>query len=315
MRKLFLIKDHELFQGEKYLSSNKDYFEGWYFKNTSNKISISFIPGININKDNKCAFIQVITNDKSYYVDYDIKKFEYNDNPFYIRIGNNYFSTKYIKIDINHSNLKIKGNLKYSNSINIKTSNFSPNIMGIFSYVPFMECNHAIISMKNNINGSIIINDRKINFNNGIGYIEKDWGYSFPDSYIWLQGNNFSSNSNVAFMMSIANIPFKIFNFRGLICSLIIDNYEYRFATYNGSKILKYNIDNNKIDITIKKSDYYLEVTGNLDKGNSLKAPVNGSMEKDIIESISSIIKITLRKDSKILFSDSSNNCGLEIVK
>lgn len=315
MNRLFLIKNHCVFQGEEYLELNKDYFEGWYFKNTSNKISISFIPGININKDNKCAFIQVITDNESYYVDYDIKKFEYNDNPFYIRIGNNYFSTKYIKIDINHSNLRIKGNLKYSNSINIKTSNFSPNIMGIFSYVPFMECNHAIISMKNNINGSIIINDRKINFNNGIGYIEKDWGYSFPNSYIWIQGNNFSSNSNVAFMMSIANIPFKVFNFRGLICSLIIDNYEYRFATYNGSKILKYNINNNNVDILLNKGKYYLEINGNLDSGNKLKAPVNGSMDRDIIESISSIIKVTLRKDSEILFSDSSNNCGLEIVK
>lgn len=317
MKRLFLIKNPCVFQGEKYLELNKDYFEGWYFKNTNNKISISFIPGININKSKRYAFIQVITDNSSYYVDYDIKEFEYGYDPFYIRIGNNYFSKDSIKVDISCDNLTIKGELNYSDSININTSNSSPNIMGIFSYVPFMECNHAVISMKNKINGSINISGKEFIFKDGYGYgyIEKDWGYSFPDSYIWLQGNNFSSNSKVAFMMSIANIPFKIFNFRGLICSLIIDNYEYRFATYNGSKILKYNIDNNKIDITIKKGNYYLDVTGNLDKGNSLKAPVNGSMEKDIIESISSIIKVTLRKDNEILFSDSSNNCGLEIVK
>lgn len=50
--------------------------------------------------------------------------------------------------------------------------------MGPFSYIPFMECNHSILSMKSSANGLININDKEIKFNNGIGYIEKDWGYS-----------------------------------------------------------------------------------------------------------------------------------------
>lgn len=32
MKKMYLIKRPELFQGEKYLKLNKQYFEGWYFK-------------------------------------------------------------------------------------------------------------------------------------------------------------------------------------------------------------------------------------------------------------------------------------------
>ena len=53
MKKLLLMKNPELFQGEKYLKENKKYFEGWYFKNTNNKYSISFIPGINIDAKEK----------------------------------------------------------------------------------------------------------------------------------------------------------------------------------------------------------------------------------------------------------------------
>lgn len=79
--------------------------------------------------------------------------------------------------------------------------------MGPFSYVPFMECNHVILSMKNNANGHININDNMLNFDNGIGYIEKDWGCSFPKKYIWCQGNNFQ-NPTTSFMLSIADIPF-----------------------------------------------------------------------------------------------------------
>lgn len=315
MEKLFLIKNPCVFQGEKQIDTNKDYFEGWYFKNTNDKEAISFIPGININKEDKKAFIQVITNDTSYYVDYNINEFKFSNEPFYVKLGNSYFSKDRIYIDIkdNKQDLVIYGEIRYSNSKNIDTSRLSPNIMGPFAYVPFMECNHAILSMRNNTSGLININGKELNFDDGVGYIEKDWGCSFPKSYIWCQGNNFK-NSKVAFMISIANIPFKVFNFRGLICSLIIDNQEYRFATYNGAKIIKCDIDNDSLDIIVKKGHYYLEVESKYKEGLKLRAPVKGKMEKDIIESISSVITVTLKENEKIIFSDTSKNCGLEIV-
>lgn len=316
MRKLFLIKNPEVFQGEKYLESDKDYFEGWYFKNTSGNIGISFIPGISISKKERKAFIQVITNESSYYVDYDINDFKFGNNPFYVSIGNSYFSKDRIHIDIRNDkqNLSVYGDLDYTDSKNIDTSEISPNIMGIFSYVPFMECNHAVISMKHSIEGTISINDREIVFNKGIGYIEKDWGISFPSNYIWCQGNNFSDDS-VSFMLSIADIPFKIFSFRGLICSLIIDNHEYRFATYNGAKIVKYDINGNMISIVLKKGDYLLEVSAKYEDGFRLSAPVNGNMSRDIVESISSDININLKNKKRSIFSDRSSNCGLEVVR
>lgn len=182
MKRMLLMKNPELFQGEKYLSTNKNYFEGWYFKNSSDNGSIAFIPGININNSEKKAFIQIITNTNSYYVNYDINEFEYGFDPFYVRIGKNLFSKYGVHIDIedNKQNLIVYGDVKYSNIKNITTNDLYPNIMGPFSYIPFMECNHAILSMKSDATGFVNINDNKINFNEDIGYIEKDWGYSFP---------------------------------------------------------------------------------------------------------------------------------------
>lgn len=312
---LFKIKNPELFQGEKYLNNKKDYFEGWYFKNISIDNGISFIPGISINNGKKCCFIQIITNDKSYYVNYDISDFKYGDEPFYIKIEKNYFSKDKLHIDIKgrEQDLIIYGDINYFDSINIDTSSFSPNVMGPFSYIPFMECNHAILSMKCNITGYININNKKISFNNGIGYIEKDYGCSFPNKYIWIQGNNFD-NENVSFMCSIANIPFLLFNFRGLICSLIIDGCEYRFATYNNSKIIKYGVNDDKINITLKKGDYFLYIEAIDCDGLKLVAPVKGEMNRDIKESISAVIKIELRKKDKIIYSGTSKNCGFEVV-
>lgn len=316
MNRLFLMQNPELFQGSQYLNKNKDYFEGWYFKNSNGKDTISFIPGINISNKDKQAFIQVITNNSSYFIPYNINEFECNISPFYIKIGNNFFSKEKVHIDLkdDKKNISIHGNINYSNSRNINTNILNPNIMGPFSYVPFMECNHAILSMKNNVYGSISINNTKLNFNQGLGYIEKDWGCSFPKSYIWCQGNNFQK-SNASFMISIADIPFKLFNFRGIICALIIDNKEFKFTTYNNSKIIKYDINNNLINITLKQNNYSLILETEYNIGHKLSAPVRGKMEKDILESISSSITITLKKGNKLVFCDTSTNCGLEIVQ
>lgn len=315
MNKLFLIKNPELFQGEKRVKTNNNYFEGWYFKNTNNKKGISFIPGININEQEKKAFIQIITNDSSYFVNYNIEDFKYNSKPFYIKIGNNFFSKNKIHIDIKDKtqNLIIFGDIRYTESQNINTNFLNPNIMGPFSYIPFMECNHAILNMKTIANGFININNNKIKFENSIGYMEKDWGSSFPKSYIWCQGNNFKK-SNASFMISIANIPFKNFHFKGIICDLIINNKEYKFTTYNNAKIVEYYVDSNFLNIILKKGHYYLNINSKYNTGSKLLAPVKGKMEKDIFESISATISVTLRKEDVVIFSDISTNCGLEIV-
>jgi len=316
MKKSFLIKNPELFQGEKYLKTNKNYFEGWYFKNINNKYGISFIPGISINKQERKAFIQVITNDSSYYVNYDIEQFNYSHFPFYIKIGNNFFSKDKIHIDIKDKSQKIKihGDINYSDSQNINTGLLNPNIMGPFSYISFMECNHAILSMKNKAQGYIYINGNKLNFTDGIGYIEKDWGYSFPNSYLWCQGNNFQK-STASFMLSIADIPFKIFHFKGIICALMVNDEEYNFTTYNNTKLIKYEIEDNLLNIVLKKDNYCLHIKSQYNSGFKLAAPVKGKMEKDILESISESISVILKKDNNIIFSDTSTNCGLEIVK
>lgn len=316
MNKLLLIKNAELFQGEKDLNKKKNYFEGWYFKNINNQRGISFIPGINIDDTGAKAFIQIITNNNSYFIDYNIKDFKFNYNPFYIRIGDNIFSKENININIEDASqkLKIYGNIKYSDSKNINTNIFVPNIMGPFSYIPFMECNHAIINMENTINGDININDEIIHFNNNKGYIEKDWGCSFPKSYIWGQGNNFKK-TNSSFMFSIADIPLKLFTFKGFICVLLIGNKEFKFTTYNNAKLVECEIKEDSFNITFEKNLYLLNIKSEYDKGLKLAAPVKGKMTKDIFESISTSITVTLKKGEEIIFSDTSNMCGLEIVQ
>lgn len=69
-----------------------------------------------------------------------------------------------------------------------------------------METNHGVLSLDHKVNGSITINGEAREFMDGRGYIEKDWGESFPSSWIWMQSNGFSE-VGASFMLSIAVIP------------------------------------------------------------------------------------------------------------
>ena len=315
MNKHLLIKDPELFQGEKQFKRNKNYFEGWYYKNTSQHDCISFIPGICINGLQKHAFIQIITDKTSYYIKYDIHDFYFDPNNFYIKIKNNIFTKDEIFINIidNKQQLSIHGHITYHHIQNIKTSLMKPNIMGPFSYFSFLKCHHAIITMKSIINGKIQFLDQTLMFQNDCGYIEKDWGSSFPQTYIWCQGNHFSKK-NVSFMVSIADVPFPFFTLKGIICVLIIDNKEYRMTTYQHVKLSHYLITKNSIDIILLQGDYQLHIKAHSHQGLELMAPNQGKMEKRIYESLLAKVKVTLKKGQEIIFDDISTRGGLEIV-
>ena len=185
--------------------------------------------------------------------------------------------------------------------------------MGPFSYVPFMECNHEIISLFNNLQGNLKIDNDKYILDNGIGYIEKDFGVSFPSKYIWIQANNFKKN-NSCISLSIATIPFNLINFKGFICILLVNGKEYRFATYNNSKIREFEVRENKIFVKIKRKDMLLEVLIDRSNGNKLIAPVNGIMNRKIKESIDSKVNVKLYKSDKLIFEDNSKNGGVEVV-
>lgn len=246
---------------------------------------------------------------------YSFQDFSFSNSPFFIKIANNSFSLDEINIDIDDSfhMLNIKGNIHFSNHTSIASNFFAPNIMGPFSYFPSMECNHAVLSMNSNVSGSLHFNDNLINFDNGVAYIEKDWGTSFPKSYIWCQSNEFLAFP-ANFMLSIAKIPLGVFNFTGIISDISFENKEYKFTTYYGAKLKKYDVNNNSISIEIQQGNKTLSVSSLSENSNFLFAPSKGKMKREILESISSKINVQIKEKDKILFSNSGFNSGLEIV-
>jgi tocopherol cyclase len=311
-------KHPEMFQGN---IKRKQYFEGWYFKMVSEDGSsiLSVIPGISLSASglDQHAFIQVIdgkTAQTSYY-SFPIEEFFFSREEFAIRIGNNYFSSKKIILDLKDENSILQGEVHFANRVELPNRKMlNPGIMGWYRFVPFMQCYHGVVSLNHDLEGGLLVNNNAINFNKGKGYIEKDWGSSMPSAWIWMQSNNFTDKS-ASFMLSVATIPWLGGTFTGFLGFFSQDSTIFRFATYTHArlKILNHGTDSLSIHIRDKKYSYNIEAI----RSNSglLKAPVNGSMDRRIPESIDARLKLSIMDhQGNLLFSDSTSIAGLEMV-
>ena len=306
----------KVFQGN---LNKKNYFEGWYFKHVSHDLGNvwSFIPGISLTENDPHVFIQVINGitGKAEYLTYDLNEFTWDKNRLYLKIGNSVFTEKHIELSIQNENLNITGRLVYSNNINFPTTFLSPGIMGWYSFVPFMECKHGVVSVNHDITGSLLINNDEINFDKGKGYIEKDWGTSFPEAWLWVQANNFK-NHNSSLSFSVAKIPWLGKFFIGFIAFLYYENRFLLFSTYNNSEITEINHSAGTIDLVLKNRENQLRIAVLKSTFGELRAPVSGDMSRRIKESIDSEVNLSLfDKNNNLLYTDSSRRAGLECVE
>lgn len=303
----------ERFQG---WGKNNSYFEGWYFKlvNQSGTETLAIIPGIAMDeKGNKQAFIQVLDGKRktAQYHKFPIETFTASKNAFQISIRNNFFSSDTIKLDLEN----LQGTLQFKGNVPWPKYFFSPGIMGPYSFIPFMECYHGIVSMDHRIEGDLMLNGNSIEFTSGRGYLEKDWGQSFPSSYIWMQSNHFKEEG-VSLKCSVAKIPWMGNSFVGFIAGFWWKNKLIRFTTYNQSKLIKTFANLEHVIIVMINRKYQLEIVAERDAPTALASPILGLMDGRIEETMHAKLHVTLveRKSGKILFDDTGMFSGLEVA-
>jgi hypothetical protein len=282
--------------------------------------AFAIIPGVSLTKDSEKshAFIMVMDSRQKelFYFKFPIKQFWASSDEFKIKIGPNYFSTHKVCLNLNDGIKKINGQLNFQNIIPWPVKLLSPGVMGWYSFIPGMECYHGVLSFDHNILGSLTVNEIEINFDNGKGYMEKDWGTSMPSSWIWMQTNHFQEDG-VSLFGSVANIPWIRKYFTGYIFGFLYGGHLYRFTSYTGAKIRELNVSDEKIKIIIEDKNYQLLIQASREEGVDLPAPSLGEMTAKVNESLKSRIYVELsgiKKDYDIIYSDVGRNAGLEFV-
>lgn len=292
------------------------YFEGWYFKliNETEDQRLAIIPGV-ILGENGHAFIQILNgvSGHSTYHTFPMADFWSSKERFELRIANSYFTNDRIALDLKDEQGLASGELRFDVLKPWPVRWFSPGIMGWYAWVPRMECYHGVLSFDHQIDGEILIDNVRYDFNGGRGYIEKDWGQSFPSAWVWYQTNHFDA-PGTSLTASVAIIPWLKSSFRGFIVGFWHQEVLYRFATYTGAKIEHLAIGDHAIDWVISDSKFRLEMHAQQAAGGVLLGPTKIEMGKRVDETLSATIDVRLsHKAGTLIYQGTGNYGGLEV--
>jgi tocopherol cyclase len=317
INKLLSIWRPEAFHGA---PRNGNYFEGWFYKlvDAGRRRVLAVIPGVFFGKDPAVshAFVQILdgTNHVSTYHRYPVSEFQASIKSFRIAVGPNRFEKGFMELDIQSPDRSVKGRLDFLSPTGWRTRPWSPGVMGWFAFVPFMECNHGVISMDHEIRGTLSMDGRSVSFEGGRGYIEKDWGRSFPSDYVWMQSNHFGQ-AGTGLMVSVARIPWLGGAFRGFIIGLAANGRLFRFATYTGALVRRLHVTDRTVEIDVSDRRHRLVIRAFRAYAGLLHAPYSSSMVSRIAESLASRVEVRLSlcQGGADLFRDVGDPAGMEV--
>ena len=299
------------------------FFEGWYYKlvDASEQHRYAVIPGIFLSEDRARhhAFVQFLdgrTGSATYH-HYPPQEFWAADGVLDLRIGRNHFATESLSLEIEAPELSIHGQLDFRGVTAWPVTLASPGIMGWYAWVPFMECYHGVVSLDHSIGGVLDVNGQRIDFSGGRGYIEKDWGQSFPASWVWFQTNHFSQ-PGTSLSASVAMIPWVRRSFAGFIVGLWYGGHLYRFATYTGARSESFDLTDQEVWWVLQDRYHRLEMRAVRAEGGLLQAPTTVEMGRRIAETLNAKVEVGLyaleRRGHRPLFQGTGRHAGLEAV-
>lgn len=311
------IRNPDLYHG----SRKKGYFfEGWYFKlaDKDGRHVFAFIPGIYKDKDRSMShsFIQVLNGaEVNYrYIRYEEEAFKWEKHSFEIAVSQSMFSAGGMNLDIESEGLAVKGTVSFSNLVRWRDSLINPGSMGFYNYFTFMECYSQVCAITGSVSGKLIVNDEEICFDGGKVYIEKNWGRSFPQYWIWVQCNSFC-NAGAALTCSAGRVPFLRGSFDGFLVALAAEGVFYSFTSINKSTLyIEEKNEDVKLFLANRKYTLGIETESRKDSYVTCMGPNGQGMLPLVDECLTGRVQVELRKaqNGDIIFKDSGVCTGIE---
>lgn len=296
------------------------HFEGWYVKMVSadRDARLAVIPGVFLAPQADGpheAFVQVLDGGtgRSWYVPFALQDFHAAPDRFEVRVGANVFSSEGVHLDL--PEVGLHGAVTFTSRLDPWPVNLvAPGAMGPYAFVPFMECYHGVVSFGHGLAGSLTLGGRRWDLAGGRGYIEKDWGKSFPAGYLWMHSNHFS-HPGTSVMASIALIPWMRGTFRGVLIGVKHQGKLYVFATYNRSRTKYIGVDDKRVRWTVVRGDRYrIDITAERSAGALLHAPIRTEMHKRVEETLNATLRVKLTApDGVVVMEDVGEVAGLEV--
>jgi tocopherol cyclase len=295
------------------------FFEGWYFKlvDASEQARYAIIPGIFLSHDPKQhhAFVQVLdgaTGQASYHR-FPAEAFEADADAFEIRIGPNRFGASRLHLDIDDEQRRVTADVVFGALDPWPVRPWSPGVMGPYAWIPWMECNHGVLSFDHHLDGRLEVDGTRIDLTGGRGYLEKDWGATFPAGYVWMQSNHFTT-TGTSLVASIAIVPWIRSAFPGFLVGLRAGGRLHRFATYTGARTEALRIGDDHVEWSVTDRRRRLDIRAHRAAGGLLLGPTRKRMESRVGETMQAEIEVRLTdRPSRTVLEGTGRNAGLEV--
>ncbi len=287
----------------------KNYFEGWYFRFTNNTTNENYalIFAMTKDKDNPHSFIQFYDGTKhtSKYYTFPLGDMKYDVLTNTVHIGKNTLSPK----SCHFEDKDIIIDATVTDHISLVPYKNSDSAMGYLSKAP-LECFQEVIYM--NATANVIINEKGITHKfSGNSYMEKTFGTSFPTKWVWMQ-SNFGRES--IFSFSVGLVPVLFLKIKGFFLIFQYNHKEYRFSSYNFSKI-KVDQKDKDVIISIYKGKNKVILKAKTSHPVKLVGPSKrGKMNLEVFESINSTCTLEFYENNELILSDKYHNVGLELM-
>jgi tocopherol cyclase len=313
-----------LFRPEAYHGRGRKppFFEGWYFKlvDAHEQRSFAVIPGVYDATDpaERHAFVQLFdgARGKAWYLRYPYESFRAHPREFEIEVGPSRFGRSGLELDLElGAGARCRGRVGFDGVVGWPVTVRSPGVMGWFAYIPVMECYHGVVGLDHGLHGGLHLDGDDVSLLGGRGYIEKDWGTSFPRCWVWMQSNHFD-HPGVCITASVALIPNLGLVFPGFIVGLWHRRTLYRFATYTGARIESLRVDDQRVSWTMSDRRHRLELVAHRAKTTVLPGPTIEGMRRDVHETLRAEIDVRLvdRARETTLFEGRGRSAGLEVM-
>jgi len=276
------------------LERNK-YFEGWFQKIYSKEYNASFVIIYGYatrNTEDRLGFIQILIPKKAPKIIYfNRNEISCDSEQHIVRMGENLLTTEIIQINTKDLTIQLK-------LMNNQVKRTFKNSMGYSYFLPNLPCYHSVLNTGHQVTGEIQQKDIRYVLNNDRGYLEKNWGTSFPESYIWLHAVD-PHDSKVSMLFSLAEIKWIGKKFIKHVGHFHYDNKQIDLRSLMNFVFSNPKSSKDKYEIRMISKTIQLDILIVFGDKVLLKGPQEGVLSSDIIHYIDADIHIRLSENNK----------------
>lgn len=301
---------------------SRPFFEGWFYKavDAARLQSVAVIPGFfrGLRPEEDYAFVQVYDGATGRVVHqrYEAKCFSVTRETGVVIIGANRFSPQQLTLEMPAAG--VFGSIMLRDLTPWPPGRFGTRVMGWFAWIPGLQCYHEVVSLGHRVDGTLSIAGNERDLTGGRGYLEKNWGRSFPGAWVWLQCNHFE-RPDVSLLLAVARVPLLGGAIRGVTAGHLDGRSFYRLGTYDGARLVGGSGGAGRLALEVANRSLTLEVAVSATSSGPVRervlVPTAEGLMPGVTEVLNATVDCTLRRRGTVLFRGTGVCASLDVVR